>query len=87
MAVGAGSTVGARWERAMQTTELVEQGREAFGRHAWPDAFALLEQADRTTALEPVDLERLATAAYLTGHDEASIDAWGRAHQVWLAQG
>jgi DNA-binding CsgD family transcriptional regulator len=71
----------------MQTTELVERGRGAFGRHAWPDAFALLEQADRTTPLEPVDLERLATAAYLTGHDEASIAAWGRAHQTWLAQG
>lgn len=71
----------------MQTTELVEQGREAFGRHAWPDALALLEQADRSTTLEPADLERLATAAHLTGHDERSVDAWGHAHRSWLARG
>lgn len=30
------------------------------------------------------DLERLATAAYLTGRDEESDDAWARAHQQWL---
>lgn len=71
----------------MQSAESLERGREAFIRRAWSDAFELLELADRTTALEPVDLERLATAAYLTGRDERSTDAWRRAHQAWLLQG
>jgi hypothetical protein len=36
---------------------------------------------------EPPDLERLATAAYLSGHDAESTDAWSRAHQGWLEAG
>jgi hypothetical protein len=39
------------------------RGRESFGRRAWADAFAELSAADRESALEPEDLERLATAA------------------------
>ncbi|HWI03128.1 MAG TPA: hypothetical protein VNT52_04765, partial [Acidimicrobiales bacterium] len=70
----------------MQTSAHLERGREAFDRRSWPDAYALLAQADRTTTLEPVDLERLATSAYLTGHDEESTDTWGRAHHAWQAQ-
>jgi DNA-binding CsgD family transcriptional regulator len=71
----------------MQTTDLLEQGREAFDRRRWPAAYELLEQVDHATTLEPPDLERLATAAYLTGNDDKSTDAWSRAHQAWQAQG
>jgi DNA-binding CsgD family transcriptional regulator len=71
----------------MQSAVRLERGREAFTRRAWSDAFEWLDQADRTAALEPADLERLATSAYLTGHDERSIGAWRRAHQAWLAAG
>ena len=71
----------------MQSAEILERGREAFNRRAWADAFERLEHADRTTALEPIDLERLATAAYLTGRDEQSIDTLRRAHQAWLEGG
>ena len=71
----------------MQSAEILERGREAFIGRAWPDAFERLQHADRSTALGPDDLERLATAAYLTGHDELSIDAWRRAHQSWLETG
>ncbi|MCG2624610.1 response regulator transcription factor [Arthrobacter sp. I2-34] len=45
-------------------------GRQAFGRRQWAAAFAQLEAADRAAALDPEDLERLADAAYLTGHRE-----------------
>ncbi|MGI8632589.1 MAG: LuxR C-terminal-related transcriptional regulator [Solirubrobacterales bacterium] len=63
------------------------RGREAFERRSWLDAYEWLGEADRETALEPADLERLATSAYLTGHDEESSDAWGRAHRAWQALG
>ena len=58
------------------------RGRESFGRRAWADAFADLSAADRDAPLEPEDLERLATAAYLVGRDEDSVAAWERAHHA-----
>lgn len=64
-----------------------EQGRDAYERCDWADAFALLGAADALSPLGPEDRERLATAAYLSGHDEASADAWTRAHQAWLDAG
>lgn len=71
----------------MRTVENLEQGREAFDQRAWPEAYERLAQADGGNALEPDDLERLASAAYLTGHDAASTDAWTRAHLAWLDTG
>jgi ATP/maltotriose-dependent transcriptional regulator MalT len=63
------------------------RGRESFGRRAWADAFAELSAADRESALEPEDLERLATAAYLVGRDEDSVEVWERAHHELLGRG
>ena len=37
--------------------------------------------------LEPDDLERLATAAFLAGQDDVSVEAWERAHQELLRSG
>lgn len=61
--------------------------REAFARADWDDAYALLSAADSRSPLPLEDLERLATAAYLHGRDDSSIDAWTRAHRMALAQG
>jgi DNA-binding CsgD family transcriptional regulator len=58
-----------------------------FGRRAWADAFAALSAADRDVPLEPDDLERLATSAYLIGRDEDSVEVWERAHRELLSQG
>ena len=66
----------------MDPTELLDRGRTAFGQHEWPDAFGLLRRADAAELLGPEDLERLATAAYLTGHDAESTATWTRAHQA-----
>ena len=55
----------------MTTAQALARGRECFARRAWADAFAELSAADREARLEPEDLERLATAAYLIGSDEA----------------
>lgn len=65
----------------------VDRGREAFGRQAWGDAFAALSSAEREAPLALEDLERLATAAYLLGRDDDSVDAWTRAHHECLRRG
>src|SRR5437870_4811249 len=71
----------------MITGETLDRGRESFRRQHWSDAYAQLSAAERETTLEPEDLERLATSAYLTGSDAESTDAWARAHQEFLARG
>jgi len=43
------------------------QGCEPYRRRAWGNAFQWLSLADQASALEVDDLERLATAVYLTG--------------------
>jgi len=63
------------------------QGRSAFAASAWAGAYELLSAADRLAPLEPDDLERLATAAYLVGHDDPSAELWARAHHELLGQG
>jgi DNA-binding CsgD family transcriptional regulator/tetratricopeptide (TPR) repeat protein len=67
--------------------EMIDRGREAFGRQSWGDAFEQLSAADREAPLEPDDLERLAVAAYLLGRDEDSADIWARAYQEWARLG
>ena len=64
-----------------------DTGASAFDRRAWADAFAELSAADRATSLEPEELQRLATAAYLVGKDDESVAVWERAHQALLSRG
>jgi DNA-binding CsgD family transcriptional regulator len=47
----------------------LEHGRECYARCAWGDAYHALLCADHDTPLDVDDLDRLATAAYLTGRD------------------
>jgi DNA-binding CsgD family transcriptional regulator len=61
-----------------------DSAREAFERRSWREAYELLAAAD---SLEVGDLERLAITAYLLGRDEASAEAWERAHLAALAAG
>ncbi len=44
-------------------------------------------EAAGSVSLDASDLERLATAAYLSGHDSESTDAWARAHRARLDAG
>ena len=71
----------------MTSAEARERGREWFDRRAWADAVDELSAADREAPLEPEDLERLATAAYLIGRDEDSVDVWERAHHELVNRG
>jgi ATP/maltotriose-dependent transcriptional regulator MalT len=70
----------------MATTGL-ERGREAFAAQAWSEAASLLADADRHHPLEAADLERVATAAYLTGRDEDRDAFLERAHRRYLDAG
>jgi len=65
----------------------LDRGREAFRRRAWGESCAQLAAADREAPLEPEDLERLASAAYLVGRDADSADIWARAHHEFLRRG
>ena len=60
----------------------LEHGRECYGRRAWGDAYQALLCADQATALQADDLERLATAAFLTGRDVEFQRLQERLHRV-----
>ena len=71
----------------MTAAGALERGRAAFARQAWAEAYAQLTAADREAALEPEDLERLASAAHLLGRDAECADLWARAHHAFLGRG
>ena len=64
----------------------ISQARGSFARRSWGDAYQQFAAADAATPLDLDDLERLALAAYLCGHDEESARAWMRAHRDALSR-
>jgi hypothetical protein len=66
---------------------LVGRGRDAAARHAWHEANELLSEADLQTPLHREELSLLADAAYLSGHPDASLQAWERVHEEALKAG
>lgn len=77
---------GANARGLMTNGQVLDQGRSSFERHVWGDAYSQLAAADDEDPLGPDDLERLAVAAWLTGNDEVSAEAWERAHLQLLEQ-
>src|SRR5688572_12229381 len=71
----------------MKDIKTLARARKSFEQRAWADAYRLFEAVDREAALEPEDLERLATAAYLMGREEESEACWERAHRAFLERG
>jgi len=65
----------------------LRRGRKSFEQRAWSDSHRLLTAAGRDGALEPEDLERVATAAYLLGRDDESEAFRARAHQAFVNRG
>jgi DNA-binding CsgD family transcriptional regulator len=65
----------------------LRRGRQSFEQREWSDSHRLLTAADRDGALEPEDLERVATAAYLLGRDDESEAFRARAHQAFVSRG
>jgi DNA-binding CsgD family transcriptional regulator len=65
----------------------LEQGREAYERHAWVRAYESLTAADGSQPLRADDLERLATSAYMTGHERDYLALLERAYRDHLDAG
>ncbi|MGH8985409.1 MAG: DNA-binding response regulator, partial [Acidimicrobiia bacterium] len=64
-----------------------DEGRRSFEQRAWSDVYDSLEAAAARRPRDAEDLERLAVAAYFVGRDERGLEAWERAHHVWLRLG
>jgi DNA-binding CsgD family transcriptional regulator/tetratricopeptide (TPR) repeat protein len=65
----------------------LERGRRAYDRGAWKDAHELLSLADREHVLRAADLERLATAAFLSGREGEFEHTLERAHRAYRDAG
>ncbi len=65
----------------MEPLAAVQRARAYSERRAWSDAYEALSATDQDT-FGAADLELLATAAYLTGHDDAYASALERAHRA-----
>jgi class 3 adenylate cyclase len=65
----------------------VQQGRDAYRRHAWHEAFDSLREADSEIPVSPQDLGLLAESAWFAGDPDAAIEARERAHAGYLEQG
>jgi class 3 adenylate cyclase len=59
---------------------LLDQAQEALGRHAWGEAFELLDRADKDHRLDTAGLLLLARAAWWVGRLPAAIDALERTY-------
>ena len=64
----------------------IEDARAAYDSRRWGDTWRVLSSV-ALDALDVDDLDRLATAAYLTGHDEEGFTHWVRAHQLCASAG
>lgn len=67
--------------------QALEQGRDAFRKQAWSEAFSHFAAADRESSLAPGDLIVFAQVALLTGREGEGADLLSRAHQAFLSGG
>jgi DNA-binding CsgD family transcriptional regulator len=65
----------------------LEQGRDAYARHAWGSAYESLEQADEAAPLAAADLELLATSAFMLGRVDDFLAVLERAHAAHVEDG
>jgi ATP/maltotriose-dependent transcriptional regulator MalT len=60
---------------------VLQQGRDAYARSAWAEAYESLAQADELDPLPAEDLELLAISAYMLGREDESMQILERASQ------
>jgi class 3 adenylate cyclase len=65
----------------------LQAGRDALARHAWPEAFESLAQADREGQLSGADLEHLAEAAFFAARADIELEIKERAFKAYVAEG
>ena len=71
----------------MAKVRALDEGRNAFSRRQWREAFVSFSKADSHSSLGPLDLEQLGNAAYLIGKDDEAIATWTRAYNEFVEQG
>ena len=78
-------------EVASRTSEVpgdpLQEGRAAFGRHAWPEAFEQLSVADRAGNLSGADLEALALSAFFAARADLGLEIRERAFKAYETEG
>lgn len=67
--------------------DLLESGRRAAERRAWPEAYQALAAADTAGDLDAADLELLAKSAWWVGRQNESIEARERAYAQYMERG
>ena len=72
---------------AAPPVDLLVEARGAFAKHAWPRAFELLSEADRTGDLSGPDLEALSLAAFFTARADLGLEVKERAFKRHEADG
>lgn len=65
----------------------LEQGRDAYARQAWSEAYERLASADTSAPLRGADLELLAWAAALTGRDTEFLETLERLYNAQIEAG
>jgi DNA-binding NarL/FixJ family response regulator len=70
-----------------QARDEADRGRDAYRRRAWAEAHRCLAAADRRAPLAAADLELLAWAAALIGHDDEFLSLMDRLYQLHLDAG
>ena len=71
----------------MHGIEDLERGRESYSRRAWAEAYESLSSADRAAPLGADDLDLLAVAAHMLGHENEWASLLEREHQLLLEEG
>jgi DNA-binding CsgD family transcriptional regulator len=70
--------------RRMKGGAALKQGREAYAKRGWLEAYESLTAAHEDAPLAAPDLDLLATATFMLGRDDESIAWLERAHQRYL---
>jgi DNA-binding CsgD family transcriptional regulator len=68
-------------------SELLLRGRAASAERRWRDAYGALSTADADGSLTGPDLDLLADAAFMLGHDDEALAVLERAHHAYLDAG
>src|SRR4051794_33976263 len=61
--------------------DALARGRAAFQERTWQECWSSLSEADDQSPLGADDLVLLSLAAYLSGHDQDSVDTLSRAYR------
>ncbi len=79
----------ATWIRSlgMEASVDLSRCRTLYRANAWLRALECLKKADRMKPLDPADLERCATSAYMLGLDDDYVESLKSAHDAYLESG